>query len=641
MYILSFLSILGWTIFLSSRNHKYSAYYPFFVITSVITVLYVASLVNVLQYASWILIFSGIILPLYSVYKKELTWTSFKSMPPSFFILMILGFIWVIFTRNASIFGSDEFAWGQFAKVLVSNNALYDKNSAIMDGKLNYPPGIALYQYFFMSFNRYSEPAIFFAQGFFALASITPIFDFIGRSLKKILAFSLAIAMSLVYFGPGLLSMTNDHIIGSAFAIAIIANLFILKTNKSKLLLLPIIFVLPLIKTTGILLSLIIVLSVIIEIVFNLVRNKVSTKKIFLKSLVVLVLLGFFALLPVKSWDFYMKSQGIDATPMPTPSLILKSFSSEASEREKMVLKNFRRDLIERPINFQEGDIKSDIQIYKTYIKIIEKINRPPLGTLSWSLIFLLLMALMIYCAKEEEKVLNISRFGVLLLGLVVYTFFHLLAYMYYFSEYEALKLAAMDRYLSSYFLSLSLISIAFSAKLLKEKSDNKRIFIWAGSILLVYLMIFHTPTIVKLVVPPKMMAKSTESVRAKTRPFSEEINSKTEKDSKIWVIYQNTKGWECMMIRYDIVPRRMNGGSGNWSLGEKYAPEDVWTNEMPDETWRQQIQDEKFTYVYLAYTDDNFWSHHSGMFADSNSAKSNKLFKVEQKDGQIALIAK
>jgi hypothetical protein len=490
-----------------------------------------------------------------------------------------------------------------------------------------------------MNFSRYNEPAIFFAQGIFIFAAIAPIFDFMGRNLKKFLVILLAAAMSLVYFGPGLLSMTNDHIIGSAFALAIIANFLILKTNKSKLLLIPIIFILPLIKTTGILLSLIIILSVACELIFNLIGRKRPAKEILLKSIVILIILAISALLPMKSWSSYIKSQEQDASSTPSLSMITKSFSDEASEREKTVLKNFKIDLIKRPINFQEGEIKSNIPAYDAYLKIIKKINQPPLGSIAWSLIFLALFILIILFSKKEEKIANISRFTILLLGLAIYAFFHLLAYMYYFSDYEAFKLAAMDRYFSSYFLGLSLVTIAFFATLFQYKTVNKKALIGTLTVLLAYLIVFHTPILVKLVVPPKMMAKSTESVREKTRPFSNEINSKTKEGSKIWVIYQNTKGWECMMIRYDIVPRRMNGGSGNWSLGQKYGPQDVWTNPMPDDVWSEQIIDGKYDYVYLAFADDNFWLNHIGMFADP-SVRNHKLFIVEIKDNKARLVA-
>lgn len=513
-----------------------------------------------------------------------------------------------------------------------------------MQGKLNYPPGIALFQYFFMSFGRYSEAAIFFAQGIFVFSAVAPIFDFVGKKLIRVLVFALAIGTALVYFGPGFLSMTNDHIIGVTFAIAVLSNYFILKTNKSKLLLIPIVFCLPLIKTTGLLLSLAIIIVVVIEMLainFGLIKKKKFGKKNILKSVGVLLLLAFFTLIPIKSWDFYIQKQGMEPTPMPAISKLMKSFSPEATQREKTVLKNFKKDLIDRPINTQDGEVKSNVALYKMYLNIIKKTNQPAMGTFTWSLIFCALFGLLICCQETKDKIITSSRLLSMLIGLVIFVFFHLIAYLYFFSDYEAVKLASMDRYFCAYFLGLSLIFIGSAAVFMKENPAKAKIFGLITGTFLVYLLVFHTPMLARLVVTPKMMAASTELVREKTRPFSNEINANTEVGSKIWVIYQNTNGWECMMMRYDIVPRIMNGGSGNWSLGDKYGPSDVWTNSMDKATWSSQLLDEKYDYVFLAYADENFWNYHSSIFEDSIAAKNHKLFKVTEKNGSAILVAK
>ena len=94
-------------------------------------------------------------------------------------------------------------------------------------------------------------------------------------------------------------------------------------------------------------------------------------------------------------------------------------------------------------------------------------------------------------------------------------------------------------------------------------------------------------------------------------------------------------------MIRYDIMPRTMNGGSGNWSLGGKYGPNDVWTNSMDNETWGAQLLDEKYDYVFLAYVDENFWNYHSAIFEDPIGAKTHKLFQVVQKGNGMVLVTK
>lgn len=565
MHFLSFISILGWTLFLCMKYKKYASFSPFFVISVLILVLYLGGLTGLLLIFSRTVFFLGIILPIYLILIRKLTWAEFKKMPISFFFLAISGLIWFFFTRQAIIFGSDEFAWGQFTKVIFSTNGLYTANSAIMDGKLNYPPGISLFQYYFMSLGQYSEAAIFFSQGVFVLAAIAPIFDFVGKSVKKLLIFGLAVGAVLVYFGPGLLSMMNDQIIGVAFANALISNFFILRSKGSKLLLIPLIFSLPLMKTTGLILSLTIVLAVLIDLLISnveLIKEKKPKGGIRVKLALVVIALGIASLLPVKSWNHYIMGQGMAANPTPGWSMIKKSFSAEATDREKRTIESFNLALLERPINNQEGDIKADNIIFRTYLKLVGMTNRPGLSVLGWLLVFTLLFGLIAYCQKPQARIFSFAQYFSLLIGLLIYLFFHLLAYMYYFSEYEGVNLASMDRYVSSYFLGLALVTLSLAAILLRDNPKNK-LFKLGFGLVFIYLLIFHTPAFGRLVIPPSLMAKSTTLVRDETRPFSAEINANTEENSKIWLIYQNTKGWECMMVRYDIVPRKMNGGGG------------------------------------------------------------------------------
>ncbi|MCX6809782.1 MAG: hypothetical protein NTZ65_03500 [Candidatus Berkelbacteria bacterium] len=645
MYLLSFISILGWIFFLSVKFKKYASFFPFFVVTAIIFILYLAGLTGTLLVANRLLFYLGLLLPIYAIFKFKLTLKELKNLPISFFFLAISGVIWYFFTRHAVIFGWDEFCWGQFTKVIFSTNHIYTVNSAIFEGKMNYPPGISLFQYYFLPFNRYSEAALYFSQGIIILSTISIIFDFVGRSKKRLFIFVLIVSSALIYFSRGILSMTNDHIVGAIFGSAILSSLYILRSNKSKLLLIPAIFALPLIKTTGIVLSLTVVLVASVDLLIlnlSLGKQKKQTKINILIPVLLIFILGFSALVSIKSWDFYLKGQGVAATStLPSLPKVRKSFSPQASDREKLTLMNFKKAIISLPLNQQEGVLGSNYTAVRIYFNLINKINRPGLSIVTWFSIFTILFGFIFYLQQPKKRVAWVALYLSLTVGLLTYLFFHLLAYMLYFSDYEGPNLASMSRYISSYFLGLAIITIGSIAIFIKEKPDKSRPLKTVAGVIFLYLLIFHTPPLIELIAPPQMIAAPTNLTREKTKKFSDYINANTEAGSKVWLIYQNTNGWECMMVRYDIVPRRMNGGSGNWSLGEKYGPQDVWTNGMPKETWSTQLLDEKYDYVFLAKVDDNFWTHYEGLFEDPIGAKSKQLFRVQKKDNSAVLVAK
>lgn len=646
MYILSFISILGWVFFLSIKYKKYATFFPFFVTTCIISILYLGAFTRTLFFTGGLLFMLGLLLPIYTISRLKVTWNDIKSLPLSFYFLLFFGIVWFFFTIHATIFGWDEFFWAQFTKAILSTNNFYSTKSAILPAVIIYPPGIPLFQYYFLHFSYFSEGALYFSQGILAFSAISLIFDLVGRNIKRLFIFTLAVASALVYFGPGFLSIYNDHILGVVFAGATLASVFILRTNKSKLLLIPVIFALPLIKITGIILSLTVILVVLLDILISniyLIRKKEQTKLSTVKLLIIMmVIFGFSAFLPMKSWNFYLKSQGVVSNFIPGLSKIKKSFSSQATEQEKVIIKNFNNAVISLPMNQQGSDYQFSNQFVKFYLKTIKTINRPGLTIPVWLLIFAIPFVIIIYFHKSKERrIISLCLYFSLLGGLLIYLLIHLLAYMYNFSAFEGMGLASMSRYISSYMLGFALIVIGSVAVYLRDNSRGTKLLGLVSIVVFLYLFIFHTPPLFRLFIPPQVAAQSTNVVREKTRAVSDTINFNTESSSKIWVIYQNTNGWECMMVRYDIVPRKMNGGGGNWSLGEKYGAGDVWTTNLSKEEWGSQLLEEGYDYVYLAQVDDNFWNHYSELFEDPDKAKSYKLFKVQQKDNSVVLIAK
>jgi len=614
LYILSFVSLLGWSFFLSLRYKKYAPYFPFLVATGLISILYVAGFFKILLIVSFVIFLLGFLLPMYSIFKLKVTWQEIKSLPFGFYFLLFSGLAWFVFTLKASIFGWDEFFWGQFTKAILHTDNFYTTESAILVGKINYPPGIALFQYFFLRFSRYNEAVLYFAQGILVLSSISFIFDLVGKHWKKLIVFTVATFSALLYFGPGLLSITNDHIIGVIFASAVLSSVYILRTGKSKLMLIPAIFCLPIIKITGIALSLTVVLIICLDLLIkNLSKIKNRLKLNNWKNMLgIIILMGLAAVVPMKSWDFYVKGQGIvDSSSIPSPSRINEAFSENATTREKTIIGNFKQAVVKMPMNQQDGGYKSEQRIIKFYLTFTEKINKPGLTIPIWLLIFTIPLGFIIYFGKKDDRSRILSLYISLVVGLSVFLFLHLLAYTFYFSEFEGVNLASMSRYINSYLLGMALITIGSLAVFMKENPKYEKVLGWISDIILLFLLIFHTPPFYQLIVPPQIMAKSTEVVREKTKPFSDDINARTEESSKVWLIYQNTNGWECMMVRYEIAPRIMNGGDGSWSLGEKYGSGDVWTNNASKENWSYRLTNEKFDYVYLAQADDNFWTHY------------------------------
>jgi hypothetical protein len=649
MYFFSFLSILGWISFFYFWRKKYAAYYPLLVVTGLISLLYIFAYIKILNLGSIALFALGlfflvktIILNIRTISRPKKAVEQLKNLPVSIIFFSLAGIAWYLFTLKASIMLWDEFFWGQFAKAILNSNSFYTLNSAILTSKASYPPGIALFQYFFGHFSLYREGLLYFAQGIIVFSALALIFDLTARVKKFYLIVGLIIFSAIVYFGPGLLSIMNDHVLGVIFGSAILALLFILRSNKSKLLLFPVIFSLPLIKSTGIVLALTVVLAAALVSIIssaNLFEKKKGGLKVDKFIFVLIIILSLAAIIPAKSWDFRLKIQGVETASFPSWSKIKNAFSDQASEREKSTIRNFGKVIVSLPINQQEGTLGSNHPVFKLYFKAITAINRPALSIPTWLLIFAILFGIIFYFQKPKERTVGLALYFSLLAGLAAYLVVHLFAYIFYFSEFEAENFASISRYLSTYFLGLSIIVIGSVAHFISNNPDKSKFINSVSFLILLYLFIFHTPPLVRLIVPPKLMAASTNVVREKTREFSLYINANTENSSRVWLINQNTNGWECMITRYDIAPRIMN--AKDWSLGNAYGPDDIWTNKRSAEDWAGELLRDHYNYVFLAKVDDNFWSNYHKLFENPVEAKSRKLFRVERENNEVILIAK
>ena len=125
MYILGFLSILGWVFLLYRWRSKYAAYYPLLTATTVICSLYIGAYLKILSFTSALIFGVGLLLLLKALLQNLKTIVSYrlitrslKIIPISIVFFVLVGLAWYIFTLKATIFGWDEFFWGQFTKAV-------------------------------------------------------------------------------------------------------------------------------------------------------------------------------------------------------------------------------------------------------------------------------------------------------------------------------------------------------------------------------------------------------------------------------------------------------------------------------------------------------------------------------------------
>lgn len=224
------------------------------------------------------------------------------------------------------------------------------------------------------------------------------------------------------------------------------------------------------------------------------------------------------------------------------------------------------------------------------------------------------------------------AYFVILAVMLLVYLFGLIVTYMFKFSEYEASRLASMSRYIG---MPVACLWLTFVLGYLCSASDLK------ASVL--HLFIFSSFVIAcsNSFVLQKYFSRqnvyTAYSIRLEYDTASQNIkNAIGERDAKIYLIVQESTGYETWFMRYTLRPYKTNDGF-TWSVGEEpFYDGDVWTQIITPEDWEAEVLD-GYDYVYLFYVNDYFRETYSDFFC--GDIEEQTLYAVDKSAGVCRII--
>lgn len=131
--------------------------------------------------------------------------------------------------------------------------------------------------------------------------------------------------------------------------------------------------------------------------------------------------------------------------------------------------------------------------------------------------------------------------------------------------------------------------------------------------------------------IPNKQVIIPNEII--KTGEFLQE---KLKENERVYVIYQNTDGYDFNLLRFQISPIRTNL-LWEWSLGKPYSETDYFTYNISKETWVKKLIKENYDYVYFAKVDDQFMNKYGSLFIDKSKEElQNSLYKVKKNKNRV-----
>ncbi len=576
MIFINLLSFFGFSFILARLLSDKENTNPFLTFCILGIFLYVTAYLGILALASDTISLVGIIYFVFFFYKKkkDKCLLSFIKIPQNqfiFFAILLLFFI----TRAEyfSYFNSvDDYShWGRATYLYWSKKEFLNSQDPIWF--MDYPPGIALLNSFFLGNSIFSINNAMFVQGLLIIFTIYRLLSISNKGSNKLFFLNILFYFSMIFiFGGGLHSLSVDLLIGFIFGALIIEYLNSSENSNNFLknlnFLIPLLF-LPLVKQVGLFFSGLLILIFGIHAIFK--------KRLFLfvalSATLILILLIF------ASWDEVVSSSNAPRA-FNTHSLSISSIfnlfdPTLRTEREQLTIDNFFRVPYDSLLHFH-------------------------LSPYYWMTVTILFYKFIFY----TKNINNLGSFNLkyftfwLPAGMILYSFFLLLLYLFIFGAYEGIGLASFGRYLSSYYIGM-LISIFFIIQYVNVEKHKKLFNNFIILIALVAIPQIHNQ--INFLLKTTGIIIKDENVK-RTLFFASFVNSHTSTKDFIYYLKQRSDGTENTIFNYGIMPRNSNRAC--WSIGVPYSKSDVWTCNLNHSDILKELL--KYNYIFVDTSDDN-----------------------------------
>lgn len=522
------------------------------------------------------------------------------------FIISIIGGI----GRFVHIY--DEYShWAYDAKAVIN----YDKfttSKEIMSKSRGYAPILTSWYYITAQYTGgYNESNLYISLALFI--SIFLMSVIIIKKNNNYAYFSILFAYMSCFILGGVYSFDNlyaDLAFGVVFGATLIA-IFI--KDEKKTFLIPLLIILTLIKPSGCTASFTVLLIIMLKyFVDNKSSNIIKNIKNFIKEYwkYILITIGVFI-----SWRLYVSITTKVNTEFFTLDIRPRGLYSDIADK---LNKNFISNFINLIINtFDEQLLFGNIKITLYQFLII---------------LFTTLFILM----KKDNDISRKTTAYFLILAFSYIVFFVLTTFsiFYALSYYEATIIASFGRYLNSIHVAfIMLVLYLFNKIYVNNRKEQKLLII----LLIALTMLTSSKQIFYFVLDIKER-NYTHEVSDRLNDKFTELNNKTPKNSKVFVIDQEDKDGIMAMwyARYYAFPRQINASSLAiaWKIRTNKNKDDLQDWGLTRDKFIKELKKEKFEYLYFYSIDDELVELLKNDFVKYD--KNSKVYKIIYEDNNI-----
>lgn len=597
-YVIMFIIIISISIvFTQLLKRKIDEVIPITVISMTLLV-YIAGLFNNLKIGVYILIILFIISLIYIIIKyllmrkkREKIKAFDKILTPGLFIYTIIYIIYIFISKDKIFTHFDEFShWGVIIKhMYIFNDFGTNPESFIQYSE--YPPFTAVFEYIFLIIkNSYSETTIITTSNILYISIIIPVLKNITwKSDKKtiLLYFITIIFLPMLFFEDFYDNILVDGKEAIFFGISLYSWYSIKDKKFRNLTIILLLISLGLIKSSGVGLVALVIVTMIIDTLSNN-KNK--------KDLINLAIIILTILLFISTW--YIKINTSDA-----------KIKWEIGE---INLENIQ--------NIKNNEIQIDIIQKFFYTLVFEKILTG--NGFTYVQILFILVAISIYIIKNinnEEKRKYKYHQIMIFVSIIIYTISLLLTYIFIIPEEEALGLASFERYISTILLGDVIFLFAIISS--KDYSIKTSRMI---AIICILVVIFPITTITGRITDNNNEIEKATLQRKNIEKILKYKDILNENDK---IYYFSNKGsiakLKLYTARYIMMPLRIN------NIEMKIASK---------EQFQKMLLTENYTHLYLFELTMDFKNNYKELFPDK-IIKEKTMYKINNNNGNLELI--
>lgn len=612
---------------------------------AVISILFIADFAGLLWQASLAIhagfVICGVVL-LWGERRNLLSGRSFQLEPRSLAVAATIIFLFaqvVFLTAPAQFHSWDEFShWGTVIRAISAADTFHLNPNPLYFQ--DYPPGLALFAYHVLELVGFTEGHVYFSYVLLmGCLSASLLHMAAGVSFARFVFSVLVLWLCVQFIAEGWISVLIDHVL-ALFFMGCVSFYLLLRERGGPLFVLPIcIFAFALTKQAASSLALLATGIVLVDLVISRSVQERERATFWLRSAALAACLIGANWLASHSWSAYVDAAGLQRgwgsySPV---GLLGKFMGCCTTPRELNVAHAFFGRYFGSDLPVAVGTVGSPA--YLAWLSVSEgpwsliRVQKM-LGSTFAQMAYLWLAGLVVarFAARRLDRFRTIAFSFLMAAGAGGYALSLLLAYLYSFSEYEALNLASFNRFFTVYLIAWLSSALAYYAMTIPDP-ENQRLrnltYVGFGIGLLVLAGVQVRSA--KIIVSPGVYQEyatnqkvaAREIVQSLVRPMLPGIPP----TAKVYILWPDNTGYEFWLTKYEMLPRQTNLVC--FAITSRPQPNFVQECAVSEEEFRRQLS--QYDVVIVGQKLHRLREEYPGLFAALSTDKETGLFKIEK----------